>query len=80
MREGVGVGVVDGESVGAVVRAGGDVTVVALSYMTIEALHALDHLERHGVRPADGEVLVRNLYLSIDPTQRGWMSHISPRM
>ncbi|MFM7119359.1 MAG: NADP-dependent oxidoreductase, partial [Gammaproteobacteria bacterium] len=23
--------------------------------------------------PADGEVLVRNLYLSFDPTQRGWM-------
>jgi len=24
--------------------------------------------------PADGEVLVRNLYLSVDPTQRGWMA------
>jgi NADPH-dependent curcumin reductase CurA len=24
--------------------------------------------------PADGEVLVRNLYLSCDPTQRGWMA------
>src|SRR5215831_11454357 len=24
--------------------------------------------------PADGEVLVRNLWLSFDPTQRGWMS------
>jgi NADPH-dependent curcumin reductase CurA len=24
--------------------------------------------------PADGEALVRNLYLSIDPTQRGWMA------
>ena len=23
--------------------------------------------------PKDGEVLVRNLYLSFDPTQRGWM-------
>ena len=23
--------------------------------------------------PADGEVLIRNLYLSFDPTQRGWM-------
>ena len=23
--------------------------------------------------PGDGEVLVRNLYLSFDPTQRGWM-------
>ncbi|MFM8355737.1 MAG: NADP-dependent oxidoreductase, partial [Gammaproteobacteria bacterium] len=23
--------------------------------------------------PADGEVLVRNLFLSFDPTQRGWM-------
>ena len=25
-------------------------------------------------RPGDGEVLVRNLYLSCDPTQRGWMA------
>jgi NADPH-dependent curcumin reductase CurA len=24
---------------------------------------------------ADGEILVRNLYLSLDPTQRGWISH-----
>ena len=24
--------------------------------------------------PADGEALVRNLYLSVDPTQRGWMA------
>jgi NADPH-dependent curcumin reductase len=24
--------------------------------------------------PSDGEALVRNLYLSIDPTQRGWMA------
>src|ERR1700751_2179297 len=24
--------------------------------------------------PADGEVLVRNLWLSFDPNQRGWMS------
>lgn len=24
-------------------------------------------------QPADGEVLLRNLYLSFDPTQRGWM-------
>jgi NADPH-dependent curcumin reductase CurA len=23
--------------------------------------------------PGDGELLVRNLYLSFDPTQRGWM-------
>src|SRR4051812_25196400 len=23
---------------------------------------------------ADGEILVRNLYLSLDPTQRGWMA------
>ena len=23
--------------------------------------------------PGDGEVLIRNLYLSFDPTQRGWM-------
>ncbi len=25
--------------------------------------------------PGEGEVLVRNLWLSFDPTQRGWMSH-----
>jgi NADPH-dependent curcumin reductase len=25
--------------------------------------------------PAEGQVLVRNLWLSFDPTQRGWMSH-----
>ena len=25
-------------------------------------------------QPADGQVLVRNLWLSFDPTQRGWMS------
>jgi acetoin:2,6-dichlorophenolindophenol oxidoreductase subunit beta len=31
-------------------RRGDDVTIVALSYMTIEALHAVDHLEKHGVR------------------------------
>ncbi len=24
---------------------------------------------------ADGEILVRNLYMSLDPTQRGWISH-----
>jgi hypothetical protein len=24
-------------------------------------------------QPGDGQVLVRNLYLSFDPTQRGWM-------
>jgi NADPH-dependent curcumin reductase CurA len=28
-------------------------------------------------RPADGEVLVRNLWLSFDPTQRGWMARDS---
>jgi NADPH-dependent curcumin reductase CurA len=30
--------------------------------------------ERPIPAPADGEVLVRNLWLSFDPTQRGWMS------
>ena len=25
-------------------------------------------------QPADGQVLVRNLWLSFDPTQRGWMA------
>ncbi|HUB94292.1 MAG TPA: NADP-dependent oxidoreductase [Stellaceae bacterium] len=25
-------------------------------------------------KPADGQILVRNLWLSMDPTQRGWMS------
>jgi len=28
-------------------------------------------------RCADGQVLVRNLWLSFDPTQRGWMSRDS---
>ena len=28
-------------------------------------------------QPADGQVLVRNLWLSFDPTQRGWMSRDS---
>lgn len=27
--------------------------------------------------PGDGEILVRNLYLSMDPTQRGWMAQDS---
>ncbi len=30
--------------------------------------------ERDVPAPEDGDVLVRNLYLSCDPTQRGWMS------
>ena len=25
-------------------------------------------------QPADGQVLIRNLWLSFDPTQRGWMA------
>jgi pyruvate dehydrogenase E1 component beta subunit len=33
----------------ALLREGGDVTVVAMSYMTIEALHAVDHLSAQGV-------------------------------
>src|SRR6266516_3573516 len=28
-------------------------------------------------KPADGQVLVRNLWLSFDPTQRGWISRDS---
>src|SRR5438105_1669533 len=31
-------------------------------------------VETEAPAPADGEVLVRNLYLSIDPTQRGWIA------
>jgi hypothetical protein len=31
------------------------------------------YLENPIPEPAEGEVLVRNLYLSFDPTQRGWM-------
>ena len=31
-------------------------------------------VEAPAPEPADGEALVRNLYLSIDPTQRGWMA------
>ena len=30
-------------------RQGGDITIVAMSYMTIEALHAVDHLSTQGV-------------------------------
>jgi pyruvate dehydrogenase E1 component beta subunit len=32
-----------------VLREGKDVTIVAMSYMAVEALHAVDHLEEHGV-------------------------------
>ena len=31
-------------------------------------------VEAPAPEPVDGEALVRNLYLSIDPTQRGWMA------
>ena len=31
-------------------------------------------VETPAPEPADGEALVRNLYLSVDPTQRGWMA------
>jgi len=34
-------------------------------------------VERPVPEPADGEILVRNLYLSCDPTQRGWMARDS---
>ena len=27
--------------------------------------------------PADGEVLVRNLYLSVEPAMRGWVSAVA---
>jgi pyruvate dehydrogenase E1 component beta subunit len=32
-----------------VIREGGDITIVSMSYMTIEALHAADYLESQGV-------------------------------
>lgn len=32
-----------------------------------------EYVENPVPEPGDGEVLVRNLYLSFDPTQRGWM-------
>lgn len=32
-----------------VLREGADLTIVALSYMVVEALHAVDHLREHGV-------------------------------
>ncbi len=32
-----------------------------------------EYVENPIPEPGDGEVLVRNLYLSFDPTQRGWM-------
>src|SRR5256886_5673174 len=31
-------------------------------------------VETEAPAPAEGEVLVRNLYLSCDPTQRGWIA------
>jgi NADPH-dependent curcumin reductase CurA len=31
-------------------------------------------VERPVPEPEEGEILVRNLWLSFDPTQRGWMS------
>jgi len=34
----------------ALLRGGADVTVVAMSYMTIEALHAVDHLSTQGIK------------------------------
>lgn len=40
--------------------------------MISEADFSLDEAEIP--QPGEGEVLVRNLYLSCDPTQRGWMS------
>lgn len=35
--------------------------------------HNFECVERPAPEPAEGEVLVRNVYLSFDPTQRGWM-------
>lgn len=35
-----------------------------------------DYVETPIPEPGDGEVLVRNLYLSFDPTQRGWMEDV----
>ena len=32
-----------------------------------------EYVEGPVPEPGDGEVLVRNLYFSFDPTQRGWM-------
>ena len=32
-----------------------------------------DYAENPIPEPAEGQVLVRNLFLSFDPTQRGWM-------
>ena len=53
-------------------RKGRDVTVVAMSYMTIEALHAVDHLSAQGincdlidlrcVRPMDWEAIESSVY------------------
>lgn len=34
-----------------IVREGRDLTIVSMSYMTVEAIHALDHLEQQGVSP-----------------------------
>lgn len=52
-------------------RSGSDLTIVAMSYMTIEAIHAVDHLAPQGascdlidlrsVRPIDWEVIKRSV-------------------
>jgi pyruvate/2-oxoglutarate/acetoin dehydrogenase E1 component len=56
----------------AMLREGADVTVVAMSYMTIEALHAVDHLSAQGincdlidlrcVRPLDWEAIEASVH------------------
>ena len=33
---------------------------------------------RAGAEPGDGEVLVKVLYISLDPAMRGWMNGASP--
>jgi pyruvate dehydrogenase E1 component beta subunit len=54
-----------------VLREGADLTIVALSYMVVEALHAVDHLKAHGVscelidlrtiRPLDWETVLASV-------------------
>ena len=39
-----------------------------------------EYVESPIPEPGDGEVLVRNLYLSFDPTQRGWMMDVESYM
>ena len=56
---------------GVCIREGSDLTIVSMSYMTLEAIHALDHLQEYGVscdlidlrsiKPIDWDVIYRSV-------------------